>query len=270
MAARALGFHDDVDDQRDWDIDKLGLASAPAGAVGHSLIKFDPPIYDQGSSSSCVAQAVGGAAHNIEIQAAARGVDITPAKLALLSLYFHGRLPHSSNGIVFDTGTHVRTVTSMFFKLGCADDADWPFSTDTSKINRRPPMGATMRGLGRKGGKYYRIKETGQGRIDAIIAALHDNHPICFGTRVTQDFLSSSGTSVIDQPVGGAAFAGGHAMVIIGYEKTVGGLLFKIRNSWGTDWRDGGYCWFTEDYIRWYASRDFQIIEGWSLIQEAA
>lgn len=267
MAARTLGFLADTDDQRDWDIDKLGLASAPGAAAGHSLLHYDPPIYDQGRSSSCVAQAVGGAAHNIEIQAAARGVDITPAKLSLLSLYYHGRKLHTA-GKVTDTGTYVRTVTSMFFKLGCPDESAWTFSNSSIKINRRPPVGATMRGLGRQDGKYYRIKDTGKGRVDAIIAALHAGHPVCFGTSVANGFLGSDGPSIIDQPGAGSKFAGGHAMVIIGYEGTPDGLLFKIRNSWGTGWRDDGYCWMTEDYIRWYRSSDFQVITGWKLIQE--
>ena len=271
MAARALGYHEDPDDKRDWDIDKFGLASAPSGATEHSLIQYDPPIYNQFSSSSCVVQAIGGAAHNIEIQAAARGVNIAPSKLALLIPYYHSRILHSRGSKVTDTGTYVRTATSMLFKLGCADDRFYPFAANyRRRINRRPPIGATMRGLGRQGGKYYRIKETGQGRITALIAALHDNNPVCFGTSVTNGFLGSSGPSIIDAPGAGAKFAGGHAMVIIGYKVTANGLLFLVRNSWGTDWRDGGYCWMTEDYIRWFKSRDFQVIAGWALIQEAA
>lgn len=43
----------------------------------------------------------------------------------------------------------------------------------------------------------------------------------------------------------GDTFIGGHAMVIVGYN--VEGLI--IRNSWGSDWGDNGYCIFP--YTDW-------------------
>ena len=52
---------------------------------------------------------------------------------------------------------------------------------------------------------------------------------------------------------------GGHAVVAIGYDDEVaienalcdvpteGALL--VRNSWGTDWGEGGYGWLPYDYV---------------------
>ncbi|MGI6192394.1 MAG: C1 family peptidase [Christensenellales bacterium] len=41
---------------------------------------------------------------------------------------------------------------------------------------------------------------------------------------------------------------GGHAMSVWGYD----GELFRVQNSWGTDWADGGRCWMlAEDILRW-------------------
>lgn len=41
---------------------------------------------------------------------------------------------------------------------------------------------------------------------------------------------------------------GGHAMSVWGYD----GELFRVQNSWGTDWGDGGRCWMlAEDILRW-------------------
>jgi C1A family cysteine protease len=34
---------------------------------------------------------------------------------------------------------------------------------------------------------------------------------------------------------------GGHAMVIVGYQKSGDRLFFKLRNSWGTEIGQGGY-----------------------------
>ena len=265
-----LGYHEDPVDKNDWDIDKMGLASAPSASAGHSLMEFEGEIYNQGPTSSCVGQTIAGAIHNVENQAAARGVDITPAKPAVLSIYYNSRVQHDGRD-VSDTGTYLRTATSALFKLGCPNDSEWPFSTSRARVNKRPRMGATMRGMGRRGGEYYRILDAGDGRITAIKAALHAGHPVCFGTRVTNSFLNSDGSDIIDAPEAGVTFAGGHAMVIVAYKDTEpAGTLFKVRNSWGAGWRDGGYAWLTEEYIRWFQSNDFQVIVGWDLIKESA
>ncbi|MEZ6018053.1 MAG: C1 family peptidase [Planctomycetota bacterium] len=42
---------------------------------------------------------------------------------------------------------------------------------------------------------------------------------------------------------------GGHAVLIVGFNERG----FLIKNSWGTDWADGGYCTVAYDYHRLYA-----------------
>ena len=37
---------------------------------------------------------------------------------------------------------------------------------------------------------------------------------------------------------------GGHAIALVGYTKT----HFIVRNSWGTDWADGGFAYATNAY----------------------
>ena len=40
----------------------------------------------------------------------------------------------------------------------------------------------------------------------------------------------------------------GHAMLIVGYDE--GKNSFRIMNSWGKEWRDGGFCWITYDAFK--------------------
>lgn len=41
-----------------------------------------------------------------------------------------------------------------------------------------------------------------------------------------------------------------HAMLIVGYKIFDNNKCqFRIRNSWGKDWMDNGYCWFESEYV---------------------
>ena len=45
---------------------------------------------------------------------------------------------------------------------------------------------------------------------------------------------------------------GYHAMVVIGYDDNYEGGAFRLLNSWGTAWGDGGYIWVPyADYEEW-------------------
>jgi hypothetical protein len=39
----------------------------------------------------------------------------------------------------------------------------------------------------------------------------------------------------------------GHAMLMVGYDD--GKKAFRVKNSWGTGWADGGYVWFSYDFV---------------------
>jgi C1A family cysteine protease len=42
---------------------------------------------------------------------------------------------------------------------------------------------------------------------------------------------------------------GGHAMVLTGYDDSVAGGSFRVMNSWGTRYGDGGFFWLS--YAFW-------------------
>ncbi|MFO0570155.1 MAG: C1 family peptidase [Polyangiaceae bacterium] len=43
---------------------------------------------------------------------------------------------------------------------------------------------------------------------------------------------------------------GAHAVVLVGYRTTEQGRQFLIHNSWGTEWRAGGYAWISEAMVQ--------------------
>ncbi|MBS2013144.1 MAG: C1 family peptidase [Deltaproteobacteria bacterium] len=57
-------------------------------------------------------------------------------------------------------------------------------------------------------------------------------------------------------PVGGY---GGHAMVIVGYDRP--GDYFILKNSWGTSFGHNGYAYVSYDYVRTYTRYGYVVME---------
>ncbi len=44
----------------------------------------------------------------------------------------------------------------------------------------------------------------------------------------------------------------GHAMLVVGYDDNKAGGAFRVMNSWGTGWGDGGFIWIRyNDFTKW-------------------
>ena len=70
--------------------------------------------------------------------------------------------------------------------------------------------------------------------------------PVLVGITVDQAFVDLSGFEPYTQFTG--PNLGGHAMVIVGYDDARS--AFKLINSWGGDWGEGGFGWVTYKALR--------------------
>ena len=52
-----------------------------------------------------------------------------------------------------------------------------------------------------------------------------------------------------DPDVGSNGVPASHAMTVVGYVAKPGGTYFLLRNSWGSEWGDGGYAWIHQDTL---------------------
>lgn len=248
------GYLEDPQDYRDFAFARMSLA-APGKATGASLISYCPPVYDQGRTGTCVAQAFAGA-----LQTRERYHGLLSHTPSRLFMYAHARATH--DGLRRDKGTYLRQCARTLASLGAPDEQYWPFSEEPVIINRRPSFQSSMHAHPRMGGRYYRLFEEGSERSYAIRSAIRAGYPVAFGTTISRSFMANDGHRVIERPdlVNDPA-AGGHAMLIVGYDQG----LFHVRNSWGEDWREGGYAWFTRDYIESEMTRDLWTIAGWAM-----
>lgn len=150
-----------------------------------------------------------------------------------------------------DDGTYIRLCFEVLSRFGICEESVWPYLT--SKVYVLPSLVAMRQAFGHKIHSYYRIKEEGKDKLDAIISALRSKHPVVFGTQIDKEFEKLNGPSTIDKPNGN--ISGSHAMIIVGYMNG----LFKVKNSWGKYWRDGGYCYLTPEYVSWNETWDLWV-----------
>lgn len=150
------------------------------------------------------------------------------------------------------TGTFIRLAFDVLGHFGICLEKDWPY--DQSKWDRLPSLKAMRKATGRKIKGYYRITETDSDRPEAILKALRAQHPVVFGTDIDEAFLEREGGSIVDIPSG--KIVGGHAMLCVGFDSQKG---FIVKNSWGPDWRDEGYAYFTPEYMGWVKTWDLWV-----------
>lgn len=213
---------------------------------------------DQYSAGSCAGNAVADA---LELLNAVEG--LPHVQLSRLFIYTLARNMSDVDGdgrsdINLDEGTFIRNCFDVIKHLGvCREDlpvekGGWPY--DLTKVHTLPSIKAMRAATGHRIHSYYRIDETGEDRLDQILAALRARRPVVFGTQVTKGFQKLRGLGPVTVPTGPTA--GGHAMMVVGY---ITGQGFIIKNSWGRDWGEGGFCIMRPEYLAWSKTRDLWV-----------
>ena len=245
---RGLGCLRNIYDPRDRKFESE-LTSIPNNA---SVEKYVTEVLDQRATSSCVAHSV---AHAISIMEKKSGFDYgTPSRLFL---YWNSRRQHNNEDV--DQGTYIRACMKGLRSYGVPDEAYWPFKI--ARVNDKPAgFSPWTMADSRKDGEYLAIDALGNERTKMIRQAVAEGYPVVFGTALVKSFLSSKGPLIVEKPRFSDPIVGRHAMCIVGYENR----LYRVLNSWGKQWRDNGFCWMTEDYIKWLQSSDFTIVRGWA------
>lgn len=85
---------------------------------------------------------------------------------------------------------------------------------------------------------YYAIPDTDPNKLELVKNALSNSTPFVFGFPVDGNFTKLNPTTNIYTKYNSAAFLGNHAMQVVGYNEDG----FKVRNSWGRNWGNNGYC----------------------------
>lgn len=239
---RGLGWFPDAQDDRDHILAAghlLDRATTPWVADCSHLL---PPVLDQGGENSCVAQAVATLLFAAHTRSSQPGIAELLSRKALWWLCRHERGLQDWN-----VGTYMRTAFRLLNSLGFCRERHWLHSQPHDK---RPAVNAQRlsidqrdRGTGRV--IYERLNGDGPALLEGIKRAVAAGLPVVIGVDVSDTF--ARGDFDADASVGpprDSDVVGGHALVVCGYD----GDSFRVRNSWGEDWADGGMAWLRDDY----------------------
>lgn len=213
---------------------------------------------NQYKMESCVGNAT---ADSIELLNSVAG--LPEVQVSRLFIYTLARNMSDADGdgrsdINIDKGTFIRYAFEVLQKFGvCREDipveqGGWPYDMD--KVFTLPSLKAMRAATGHRIHSYYRITETGEDRLGKIVEALRAHHPVVFGTRIAESFKKVHDETPVEMPEGDTV--GAHAMMVVGYSFEKG---FLIKNSWGVNWGDYGFCWMKPEYLAWKMTQDLWV-----------
>lgn len=207
---------------------------------------FDIAPFDQGAEGSCTAQAL--AAAFMAMQKVDGIQEFMPPSQRFA--YAVGRM--IENTFPYDSGCTIRDIVAGCVKNGICSFLDMPYIP--GQISLAPTAIQYARALPNKPSAYRSVPQD-LASLEACIA-LHK--PVLFGFPVYTGGFDATGPDGIVPPPSGS-LRGYHANLLMGYDPTYG----KSRNSWGTGFGKGGYCYFRwADLLNPKFAFDFWVLDS--------
>ncbi|MDB4949540.1 MAG: papain family cysteine protease [Gemmatimonadetes bacterium] len=206
----------------------FGPPSASALPARVDLAPYFPTPGDQGKQNSCVAWAA--AYVRSYEERAARGPDAWGDPATVFSPAF----VYNQINRGHDVGARIPDALRLVERQGIVPMAAMPYR-DGDYLTR-PDRG--LRDLAKRwrthGWRRVDVKDVG-----ALRGSLGGGFPVVVAARVDSAFMRVAPGQVWSDTVARGRL--GHAVVIVGYDD--GRQAFKVINSWGTRWAEGGFGW---------------------------
>ncbi len=211
-------------------------------------------IEDQGETSSCVANAVAGSFEYWVKQATKQDYDVSR-----LFVYYNARWRNGEQDK--DEGSVIQLAMEGLQHFGACSEKSWPF--------RKPLLFKKPNGNAYKEADKAKIKEMAQVplELDAWKQALASGYPIVFGCLLFDSFdqcnMMGGVVPMPDPKDMSRSSHSGHSMCAVGYSDKE--QVFIVRNSWGDQWGDKGYCYMPYNYL---LNPQFNNGDSWVFIPE--
>jgi len=225
----------------------LGSGQLP-GSV--DLSPYFPPIGDQGSYGTCVAWATG-YNHKSFLEAWDDNHRTTFNSNQMFSpKYLFWSIPSSQKGADCN-GTGFEPAYDVMIANGIANMSTTPY-TNLGDCSSSPSNTENTNAANYKIESYRQVNV----EIETLKQYLAQHRALSFGAKLGENFMAWNSSDVLyddtDTYHGQHAY---HAMTLCGYDDSKGNNgAFRVVNTWGTGWGDGGYIWV--DY-NFFVSGDF-------------
>jgi C1A family cysteine protease len=208
-------------------------------------------IENQEDTNSCVANAVAGAYEYLAKKHTDQEYDVSR-----MFIYYNAR---DLGGIEGDEGSVIADAIEGLREYGaCAEDT-WPF--DPGHVNREPSEEA----YDEASRFVVEDMQLVPVNLEAWKSCLAEGYPIVFGISLFESFDRQRKRGVVPMPTPkelARESHGGHAMLCVGYSDA--DKVFIVRNSWGEDWGDKGYCYIPYAYLM---NEEFNDGDSWIIRQ---
>jgi C1A family cysteine protease len=194
-------------------------------------------IEDQGELGSCTANAIAGAHEYLQNRIKGNYTDVSR-----LFIYYLER--KEENAVDEDSGGYLRDGMKALQSYGVCSEEIWPY--DVNSWRDEPPQEAFDDAASHTIDEYHRVPV----ELDAMRTCLAEGYPFVLGLELYKSFESHGHHGHhghIAMPRSGEKDIGSHAMLCVGYSDS--DKVFLVRNSWGTDWGDQGYCYVPYAYL---------------------
>jgi C1A family cysteine protease len=230
-----FGWQRDLPDARDF------MYSAPMPHLAKMPAHVDlraqcPAVYDQGQLGSCTANGIGAA---VEFdQRKQKKTEYVPSRLFI---YYNERAIEGT--VNQDSGAQIRDGIKVVAQLGAPPESMLPY--DISKFTQKPSAAVYAEAKKDLVKVYARVQQV----QSQMMGCLADGYPFVFGFTVYESFESDqvAKTGIVPMPSPGEQVLGGHCVVAVGYDTKT--RQFLIRNSWGVNWGQAGYCMMPFEYL---------------------
>ncbi|CAF2695871.1 unnamed protein product [Rotaria sp. Silwood2] len=209
------------------------------------------PVEDQSKIGSCAANCLAGAYEYLTKKSNGLNTDVSR-----LFIYYNARVKGKYSDLIDDTGCSMTDAIEALEEFGTCLESIWPY--DISRVNMRPNDEAYQQA------KNHKIHEALRVDIDLteMKSCLAQGFPFAFGLELLSSFDKATKTGIVPMPNpsdSNRESHGSHAMLAVGYSDQ--SRAFIVRNSWGEDWGDKGYCYIPYDYM---TNSDF-CFDAWTI-----
>lgn len=200
------------------------------------LRKYCLPIRDQGQEGACSGFST--AAFREASHAVAAGALLTDY---LSPAYLYARTRIEDGTFPQDSGASIADEFLILQNFGVCPEAVLAYTADPSE---GPTSAADVSAV------PYRFPDPLQVNFNAaqaIKAALVANQTITIGFTVYESFENTGSDGAVPMPnTATEKILGGHGVLVCGYDDTK--KWWIVRNQWGADWGDQGYCYMPYGY----------------------